>query len=529
MFNTLAPLIPEQRRELAYQIRVRAASVYRTAPIPAHPNNGDEARYPHKIASFSKGLAHNSKGEVDLAAYQTLIDALSSGQPEVFERIPLGCNANSRKFVNPQAGLAFDLEGADSHLLAIRPAPRFESAETAAEIVENYWMAILRDIPFDEYPNNDLAKAAAEELSGLVDFKGSRDPATGKVTPQTLFRGITPGDLQGPYLSQFLIKNVPFGAGGWQQVMLAPKANIDFMTTFEEWLAVQNGCQRHFKPTDFHPHPVHIRNGRALSQWVHIDVLFQAYFQACLMLLADTDAPTPVGGGIKAQFDAGNPYLTSLTQEGFGTFGPPFYIGLLSEVATRALKAVWFQKWFVHRRLRPEAFAGRVHRVKTGQADYPIHPQVLNSEALQAISDRYHTYLLPQAFPEGSPLHPAYGAGHATVAGACVTILKALFDETMEFPNPMQVVATPTDTRLVPYSPPPGSPPLTVGGELNKLASNVAIGRNIAGVHWRSDATESLFLGEEIAISILRDQKLTFNETFGGWHLTRFDGRKVLI
>ncbi len=37
--------------------------------------------------------------------------------------------------------------------------------------------------------------------------------------------------------------------------------------------------------------------------------------------------------------------------------------------------------------------------------------------------------LLPMAFPEGSPTHPAYGAGHATVAGACVTILKAWFDE----------------------------------------------------------------------------------------------------
>ncbi len=32
---------------------------------------------------------------------------------------------------------------------------------------------------------------------------------------------------------------------------------------------------------------------------------------------------------------------------------------------------------------------------------------------------------LPMAFQEGSPMHPSYGAGHATVAGACVTILKA--------------------------------------------------------------------------------------------------------
>ena len=38
------------------------------------------------------------------------------------------------------------------------------------------------------------------------------------------------------------------------------------------------------------------------------------------------------------------------------------------------------------------------------------------------------TVHLPMAFAEGSPMHPAYGAGHATVAGACVTVLKAFFD-----------------------------------------------------------------------------------------------------
>ena len=64
------------------------------------------------------------------------------------------------------------------------------------------------------------------------------------------------------------------------------------------------------------------------------------------------------------------------------------------------------------------------------------------------------------------------------------------------------MIPTPDGLALVPYY----GPPLTVGGELNKLASNVATGRNIAGVHWRSDAMNSLRLGEEIAISLLRDQ-----------------------
>ncbi len=83
------------------------------------------------------------------------------------------------------------------------------------------------------------------------------------------------------------------------------------------------------------------------------------------------------------------------------------------------------------------------------------------------------------AFPEGSPTHPAYGAAHATVAGACVTVLKAFFDESFVIPNPVEAASD--GLSLKPYT----GPSLTVGGELNKLASNVAIGRNIAGVHWR--------------------------------------------
>lgn len=130
---------------------------------------------------------------------------------------------------------------------------------------------------------------------------------------------------------------------------------------------------------------------------------------------------------------------------------------------------------------------------------------------------------LPMAFPEGSPTHPAYGAGHATVAGACTTILKAWFNESTVIQSP--VIPDPTGQVLTPYT----GDTLTVGGELNKVASNVANGRNIAGVHWRSDSTESLKLGEAVAIAVLKDQKLSFNETFSGFSLTKFDGTTVIV
>lgn len=215
--------------------------------------------------------------------------------------------------------------------------------------------------------------------------------------------------------------------------------------------------------------------------------------------------------------------MKSRTQEGFATFGPLYFKAGLVEVANRALRAVWYQKWFVHRRLRPEEYGGLVHGNLVLKRHYPICSIVTDSDAVGITRATFGTALLPQAFPEGSPIHPSYGAGHATVAGACATFLKAVFNEnasigTAVVPNADGDVLTPL----------PGLN-LTIGGELNKLASNEATGRNIAGVHWRSDAAESLRLGEEIAISVLRDQRLVFAEEFGGFSFTRFDGNRVTI
>ena len=263
------------------------------------------------------------------------------------------------------------------------------------------------------------------------------------------------------------------------------------------------------------PQPRYLHRGRDLSAFVHMDVLYQAYFMACLWLI-DHNAP----------LNPGNPYLHSNTQAGFGTFGAPHIKALMAEVASRALKAVWYQKWFVHRALRPEEYGGLVQNRLTGAANYPLHSDVLNSQAVQEVYKQHNSYLLPMAFPEGCPQHPSYGAGHATVAGACVTILKAWFNDTFVIPNP--VVPSDDGLSLLPYT---GSDAdqMTVAGELNKIAANVAIGRNHAGVHWRSDYRESLLLGEAVAISILRDQRSTYNEDFQGFTFTKFDGTSVTV
>jgi hypothetical protein len=63
---------------------------------------------------------------------------------------------------------------------------------------------------------------------------------------------------------------------------------------------------------------------------------------------------------------------------------------------------------------------------------------------------------------------------------------------------------------------------LTVGGELNKLASNIAIGRDMAGVHYFTDYIESIRLGEKIACAILEEQAAGYAEDFS-MTFTSFD------
>jgi hypothetical protein len=415
------------------------------------------------------------------------------------------------KLSGPQGGLAYDLEGTDCGQLTIPPSPKLASAERAGEMVEDYWMALARDIPFSLYGEEPITVASLVDLNKLSDFKGPK--IKGQTTAATLFRGITPGDLIGPYLSQFFLLPMSLGTLSIVQKFNTYAPNTDYMTDFASWLAVQTGKGPF--PANVISGTSYIKNGRDLGAWVHSDITFQAYLFAAQWLLTHG-----------ATLNPGNPYLASKNQVGVQTFGSQYILDLLGEVTNRALKAMWYQKWFVHRTLRPAKFGGLVHNTITGVAKYPINREVLNSQAVAQTFAKYGTYLLPAAYPEGGPQHPSYGEGHGVIAGACVTALKAFFDDTFVLPNP--IVASDDGQTLVPYTGADAGQ-ITVGGELNKLASNVALGRDMAGVHWRSDASEALLLGEAVTISILRDQRPTYNEPFDGFTFTKFDGRTITV
>jgi membrane-associated phospholipid phosphatase len=277
-------------------------------------------------------------------------------------------------------------------------------------------------------------------------------------------------------------------------------------------LNIQNGAVPS-QVAVFQNEPRFLRTGRDLAAWVYKDFSYQAFLNAALVL----------AGYGPAALSTSNPYKDYTFESGFLTFGAPHILDWVSRVAASALKAAWYQKWLVHRRIRPEEFGGRVHNHLTKAAAYPIHVDLLNSAALDMVRAATGSYLLPQAFPEGCPAHPSYPAGHAIISGACATVLKALFNESFIFPDPVEV--SPDGTELVPYS----GDPLTIGGELNKLAANVSLSRDTAGLHYRSDSMGGLRLGEAVAISVIRDLASTLPEQFSDFTLATFDGVPIRI
>ena len=497
------------RHDKAFAKRLHAAKDDRKVPVPPHPNNGDEALYPSGIANFTKGFPHNSFGEVDPSVYAAYLAAVKTGKRADFDALTMG---GTERLVDPQAGLAYDLETYDPSQNSIPPFDVLTSPGLAAQMIESYWQALTRDVPFSQYGTDPTIAAAAAELTGLSSFVGPR--ISGDVTPQSIFRGFTAGDLIGPYVSQFFIQ--PFTYGVMPFVGYMTTLPGDFVTDLSLWQNVQNGAPSPIQNENPDSQLRYLRSGRDLAEYVHNDVLFQEYLNAALMLMK-----------MKAPLNSGNPYPPTLKSEtGFITFGFPMIEVLVAEVIARALKNAWLQKWFIHRMARPEETAGLVHFTITGQKTYPLDSSVLTSNAAATVFARNGNYFIPMSYPEGCPLHPSYPSGHATASGAAVTVLKWFFDETFVIPTPL--TTTSDGLSVVPYTGSDASQ-MTVGGELNKLASNVGFGRVFAGIHWRQDIQQAMLLGEAVAISLLRDQAHLYNENYTGFTFTSFTGETVTV
>ncbi|MFN2530058.1 MAG: vanadium-dependent haloperoxidase [Pyrinomonadaceae bacterium] len=500
-------------------------------------DNGDAARFTDFSCSYSKALLHDALGVPNAAAMLSLKNALKTSDHSAFDNIGVGTpgGGSNSKLNGPQVALAFDLQGLDSHATVIPPAPRVDGAQTAAEQVEHYWAALIADVPFTEYSTNALVGQAVADIN-TMSFLGSAENKEfpHPVTRQNLFRGqFLPGDgnVQGPYVSQFMVQPTFYGAQPldqkYQTFLPADGGGSDYMTSVSEYQLVQNGGDSG-RRLAFDSTLRYLRNGRDLAAYTHVDVLYQAFFVAFLVL-----------SGLDAAPNSGNPYIGSLTQKSFGTLGGPDAAATIAEMATRALKASWYHKWIKDLRLRPEEYGALVHARKISASPMPqaaaaLHNDVLNSAVLPIIYANYGGYLLPQAFPEGSPTHPCYPTGHGTVAGTCITALKFFFDGSQKI-RPLLTqagrdvyVPSPDGLSLNTYT---GTDKnnLDINGELNKLAYNISLGHGIhAGIHFRSSTYWSILLGEQVALSVLQDRAHSYNEPFT-INITKFDGTTATI
>jgi hypothetical protein len=516
------------RADASLRYRIETAKA-EDVNVPEQADNGDAKRFTDFSGNYSKALAHDALGVPNLASYQSLIFALTNREFSDFQNITVGTPGGgpNSKLVSPPAALAFDLEGLDSHATVIPHAPSVASAQTAAEEVEHYWAALLRDVPFNDYPGNALVAKAVADMNNLSFLKSNKNTEYPfPLTPQNLFRGQIfngDGNVLGPYISQFMVQPTFLGVQplSQQYKTFLPGVSNDFMTNPSVFQLIQDGGAS--GTLSFDPTFRYVRNGRDLAAYTHVDAVYQAYLTAFLVL-----------GSISAPPNPGNPYIVSKTQKSGVTLGVNDAPATIAEIATRALKGAWFHKWIVDLRLRPEEYGGLVQARLTGTTPSPqaaagLHGDVLNSAVLMIINATYGSYLLPQAFPEGSPTHPCYPTGHGAVAGACITAIKFFYDCTQKI-RPLLTAAgrdvvEPSDDGLSlnTYA---GSDndSLDINGELSKLAFNISLGHGVhAGIHFRSSTFWSILLGEQIALSILNDRAKSYAEPFT-ITITKFDG-----
>src|SRR5208282_6765846 len=191
-------------------------------------------------------------------------------------------------------------------------------------MTELYWQAVCRDVSFSEFANSALVRAAANELGS---------------TPSEVFRSSNKSCCKGPYVSQFLLKPVPYGAGKLEQRYRTTMPGSDFLTTTTEWLQIQSGVPP-WREAIYDKNPRYIRNGRDLAELVHYDFPYQPYLHAALILMN-------VGPGSMLncnQFKSpSNPYRYSTVEEGFVTFGQAEVTDWLGRVTTAALKPAYCQ------------------------------------------------------------------------------------------------------------------------------------------------------------------------------------------
>ncbi|CAN0441852.1 unnamed protein product [Ascophyllum nodosum] len=501
--DALDPTPPNRRDNVAFTSRRDAARRERDGTgTVCQINNGD----PDLAGMFHKSLPHDDLGQVDAADFAILEDCILNGDFSICEGVPLGNSEGDpvNRLVNPTAAFAIDISGPAFSATTIPPVPTLSSPELAAQLAEVYWMALARDVPFMQYGTDEITTTAAANLAGMEGFPNLDAISIGSdgtVDPfSQLFRATFVGVETGPFISQLLVNSFTIDS-----ITVEPKQEtfapgVNYLVDFDEWLNIQNGGPP-VGPEELDDVRRFVRNARDLARVSFTDNINTEAYRGALILL-ELDAFNRAG--------VNGPFIDSDRQSGFVNFGTSHYFRLIG-AAELAQRASWYQKWQVHRFARPEALGGTLHLTIKGELDAAFDISLLeNDELLKRVAE-INAAQNPnaEAIQVGSPTHPSYPSGHATQNGAFATVLKALIglDRGGEcFPNP--VFPDDDGLELIDFE---GSC-LTYEGEINKLAVNVAFGRQMLGIHYRFDGIQGLILGETITVRTLHQELMTFAE-----------------
>ena len=430
-------------------------------------------------ALYSKGLPHDSNGFVNMSEYCKYIKALSDNDIRKLNNVTKG---GSLKQLDTGAAWNSDVPEISKHM-NLKTVPTLKSNAYAANIVEIYDMALCRDVLFSNYATDPLILNAINSLSQLTEYDGP------PITNTTIFRGLSQGDVIGPYISQFLYISY-LESGLIIRDQLKPSyGGPDFMITFTNAVSVQNGTV--LEGYGISTSPQYILNGRDLATIVKNDEPYAPFYRAALILYTlgiGQNADLPVNANIEPLIN----------------FGKVDVLTSIATVCRKAMLACWCHKnkaLFI----RPEEGGIIVERQRLGIANNPdISLEITNNPVLASIFALNGNYLLPQAYPEGCPASPSWPSEHATIAGAASIILKFFFNTSasMTLLEPDVLGTSLINSGFN----------STIHNEINKLVSNCAYGRCWAGVNYRLDVIKGIKLGETVALEYLKNHVASYSQ-----------------
>lgn len=347
--------------------------------------------------------------------------------------------------------------------------PADDSAQTAAELVELALAATLLDTPWRSI--RETVQRRGNPLEGLDDILG------GPTRPASLFR---PEEQSGPdpYISQLLLLPVPMGAmaamTGVQRYLLRTGA---YGVTAETQAAMLRGAPIEAQS---YGEELYINTPRALASAMHLDPPYLMGLHSMLIL-----------DGLRVPRSSLFPPLPA--EAGFTDYGGAAAAQcLLAEASDEAFGDCWKLKYDPdpqRRRARPEELLARQEVL------HPIWHE-RGAPLLAPWGGR-----LPLPIAEGCPMHSAWTSGHAVTAAAEAVVMMATYRDGPWPFAPIQ--ASPDGLSLVPAN----SSSLTVHGEIRKFAWNKGFGRCPLLVHYRSDVTAGLLVGQAAAVRVLRQRK----------------------